>query len=81
MDEYKAQLVVKGFSQVLGVDYTETFAPIAKMKSIHLTLAIATAHGWVLHKMDVKISFLHGDLDEEIYMEKPQGFIQDTSLV
>lgn len=72
---------MKGFSQVPGVDYNETFVPIAKMNSIHLTLAIVATHGWVVHQMDVKSAFLHGDLDEEIYMEQPQGFIQDTSLV
>lgn len=81
VDKHKARLVVKGFSQVAGVDYTETFAPISKMNSIRLTLAIVAAHGWVVHQMDVKSAFLHGDLDEEIYMEQPQGFIQDTSLV
>lgn len=81
VDKYKARLVAKGFSQVAGVDYIETFASIAKMNSIRLTLAIAAAHGWDVHQMDVKSAFLHGDLDEEIYMEQPQGFIQDTSLV
>lgn len=81
VDKYKARLVAKGFSQVPGVDYTETFVLVAKMNSIHLTLAIATAHGWVVHRMDVKSAFLHGDLDEEIYMEQPQGFIQNPSLV
>lgn len=51
------------------------------MKSVCLTLAITAAHGWVVHQMDVKSAFLHGDLDEEIYMEQPQGFIQDSLLV
>lgn len=69
MDKYKARLVAKGFFQVAGVDYNETFAPIAKMNSIRLTLAIAVAHGWAIHQMDVKSAFLHGDLDEKIYME------------
>ena len=49
VDKNKARLVAKGFSQVLGIDYTNNFRPIAKMNSIHLTLAIAAAHGWVVH--------------------------------
>jgi hypothetical protein len=57
------------------------FPPFAKMNSIHLILAIVAAQGWVVHQMDVKSAFLHGDLHEEIYMEQPQGFVQDSSLV
>eukprot|EP01018_Ginkgo_biloba_P031340 Gb_07919 [translate_table: standard] len=81
IDKYKARLVAKGFSQVAGIDYSETFAPVAKMTSIRLTLAIAATHGWVMHQMDVKSAFLHGDLEEEIYMEQPSRFVQDSSLV
>jgi hypothetical protein len=78
---YKSRLVAKGFQQVHGIDYDETFAPIAKMDSIRLALSITTAKGWEVHQMDVKNAFLYGDLSEEIYMEKPQGFMQDSSLV
>ena len=78
---YKARLVAKGFQQVHGIDYDETFSPIEKMDSIRLALAIVVAKGWEVHQMDVKNAFLHGDLSEEIYMEQPQGFIQDSSLV
>ena len=81
VDKHKARLVAKGFSQVPGIDYTETFAPVTKMNSIRLTLAIATAHGCVVHQMDVKSAFLNGDLHEEIYMEQPQGFVQDSTMV
>eukprot|EP00253_Pinus_taeda_P028107 PITA_28107 len=77
----KARLVAKGFQQVHGIDCDETFAPVAKMDSIRLTLAIAAAEWWEVHQMDVKNAFLHGDLSEEIYMEQPHGFIQDSSLV
>eukprot|EP00253_Pinus_taeda_P004964 PITA_04964 len=77
----KARLVAKGFQQVHGLDYDETFAPVAKMDSIHLVLTIAAAQRWEVHQMDVKNAFLHGDLSEEIYMEQPHGFIQDSSLV
>ena len=82
VDKHKARLVAKGFSQVEGIDYTETFAPVAKMNSIHLVLSLATSYKWEVHQMDVKSAFLHGDLHEEIYMEQPPGFIHnDSSLV
>eukprot|EP00253_Pinus_taeda_P020502 PITA_20502 len=77
----KARLVAKGFQHVHGIDYDETFAPVAKMDSIRLTLAIVAAQGWEVHQMDVKNAFLHGDLSQEIYMEQPHGFIQDSSLI
>jgi hypothetical protein len=78
---YKEILVAKGFQQIHGIDYDETFAPVENMDSIHLVLAIATTKGWEVHQMDVKNDFLHGDISEEIYMEKPQGFIHNSSLV
>jgi hypothetical protein len=82
VERHKAQLVSKGFSQVEGIDYNETFSPVAKMNSIHLVLALATSHKWEVHQMDVKSTFLHGDLQEEIYMEQPLGYVQnDSSLV
>ena len=82
IDKHKARLVAKGFSQVEGIDYTETFSPVAKMNSIRLVLSLAASLKWEVHQMDVKSVFLHGDLHEEIYMEQPIGFIQtDSSLV
>ena len=66
---YKARLVSKGFSQVQGVDYTETCEPVAKMDSIKLVLAIVASKCWEVHHMDVKSDFIHGDLHEEIYMK------------
>jgi hypothetical protein len=81
ISRYKARIVAKGFQQVNGIDYDETFASVVKMDSIRLALAIATSKGWEVHQMDVKNAFLHGDLSEEIYMEQPQGFMQDSSLV
>ena len=59
-------MVAKGFSKVEGVEYHETFAPVAKMDSIRLVLAIAISNHWEVHHMDVKSVFLHGDLHEEI---------------
>jgi hypothetical protein len=82
VERHKARLVAKGFSQVEGIDYNETFSPVAKMNSICLVLSLATSHKWEVHQMDVKSSFLHGDLKEEIYMEQPPGYVQnDSSLV
>jgi hypothetical protein len=81
ISKYKSRLVAKGYSQVHGIDYTETFAPVAKMDSIRLVLAIATSRHWEVHQMDVKSAFLHEDLKEEIYMEHPQGYVHDSSLV
>ena len=78
MDRHKARLVAKGFSQVEGIDYTETFSPVAKMNSIHLVLSLATSFKWEVHQMDVKSAFLHGYLHEEIYMEKPLSLSKIT---
>ena len=71
INRYKARIVAKGFQQVHGIDYDETFAPVVKMDSIRLALAIAATKGWEVHQMDVKNAFLHGDLSKEIYMEQP----------
>ena len=79
--KYKARLVSKFFSQFQGVDYTKTFSLVAKMDSIRLVLAIAASKLWDVHRMDVKNDFLHGDINEEIYIQKPKGFIHDPSLV
>jgi hypothetical protein len=81
VSKYKSKLVEKGFQQIHGIDYDETFALVANMDSIHLALAIETSKGWEFHQMDVKNYFLHGDLLEEIYMEHPQGFIHKSFLV
>eukprot|EP00253_Pinus_taeda_P031806 PITA_31806 len=79
VDKHKARLVAKGFSQVEGIDYTETFSPAAKMNSIRLVLSLAASFKWEVHQMDVKSTFLHGDLHEEIYMEQPTAFIKTES--
>jgi Reverse transcriptase (RNA-dependent DNA polymerase) len=71
---YKAQLVAKDFSQKPHLDYTETFAPVAKFASFWTVLAIAAAEDMEIDDMDISTAFLNGDLDEEIYMAQPEGF-------
>ena len=73
---FKARLVAKGCSQVEGVDFSETFAPVAKFNTIRVILALAAAMGLEIHQMDVKTAFLNGELDVVIYMEQPEGFVQ-----
>lgn len=70
----KARLVAKGFSQRYGFDYSETYAPVAKMSTVRTMLALANQHSLVVHQMDVKAAFLNGELIEDIYMRQPRGF-------
>ncbi|KAK8943245.1 hypothetical protein KSP39_PZI009083 [Platanthera zijinensis] len=75
LDRLKARLVVKGYAQTYGVDYDETFALVAKMSSLRILLSLVVFHQWTLHQLDIKNVFLHGFLDEEVYMEQPPGFV------
>ena len=71
----KARLVAKGYVQTYRVDYFDIFSPVAKLTSIWLLISLAATHGWDLHQLDIKNTFLHGDLAEEVYMKQPQGFV------
>jgi len=70
----KARLVAQGYSQVEGIDYGETYAPVARLESIRILLAYATHHNFKLQQMDVKSAFLYGPLKEVVYVKKPPGF-------
>jgi hypothetical protein len=67
--------VARGFSQVEGIDYEETFAPVARYTSICTIIALAASMSWRLHQMDVKITFLNGEIEEKVYIEQPYGFV------
>src|SRR3954462_13318568 len=71
---FKGRLVAKGFKQIPGVDYDETFSPVAMLKSIQILLAIAAHFDYEIWQMDVKTAFLNGNIDEELYMVQPEGF-------
>jgi len=80
VEKYKARLVAKGYSQIPGIDYEETFAPVVKFDSIRTLLAISAAKNLKLYQFDVKTAFLHGNIEETIYMEQPYGFAKDNRV-
>ncbi|WVZ76853.1 hypothetical protein U9M48_024780, partial [Paspalum notatum var. saurae] len=73
--KHKAPLVAKGYVQQAGIDFDEVFAPVARLDSVRLLLALAAQEEWIVHHMDVKSAFLNGDLEEEVYVVQPPGFI------
>jgi hypothetical protein len=75
VEKYKSGLVAKGYSQVEGIDFGEIFSPVAKLTSIRFILSITATFDIEVEQMDVKTTFLHGDLEEEIYMKQPEGFV------
>nr|GEV31172.1 zinc finger, CCHC-type [Tanacetum cinerariifolium] len=79
INKFKARLVIQSFRQKEGIDYFDTYAPVARMTTIRLLLALAAIHNLLIHQMDVKIEFLNGGLDEEVYMKQPKGFVMPSN--
>jgi hypothetical protein len=74
--KHKARLVAKGYVQQVGIDFDEVLAPIARLDSVRLFLALVAQEGWKVHHMDVKSAFLNGDLKEVVYVVQPQAFVK-----
>ncbi|KAK1648280.1 hypothetical protein QYE76_066085 [Lolium multiflorum] len=77
IEKYKARLVAKGYTQKEGEDFFDTYSHVARLTTIRVLLSLAASHGLLVHQMDVKTAFLNGELEEEIYMEQPDGFVVD----
>jgi hypothetical protein len=75
IDKYKARLVAKGYTQKEGEDFFDTYSPVARLTIIRVLLSLAASHGLLVYQMDVKTTFLNGELKEEIYMTQPDGFV------
>jgi hypothetical protein len=78
LSRYKARLVAKGYAQTYGIDYEETYSPFAKITIVKAIIVMAATKGWSLYQMDVNNVFLHGDLQEEVYMEQPPSYVDQT---
>ena len=76
----KARFIAKGYAQIYGVDYSDTFSPVTKLTSIRLFISLATTYGWDLHQLDIKNVFLHEDLAKEVYMEQPPEFVAQGEI-
>jgi hypothetical protein len=78
---YKARYVARGYAQVEGVDFFETYAPVVRAETVRVMLSLAATQNWKMRQFDVKTAFLYGPLDEEVYLEQPEGFSDGTGKV
>jgi len=74
MEHHKAHLVAKGFSQIHGLDFEDTFSPVVRPATVWIIISIVVTSGWLLHQLNVKNVFLHGHIFEEVYMDQPPGY-------
>ncbi|RDX70843.1 hypothetical protein CR513_49870, partial [Mucuna pruriens] len=81
VERYRARLVLKGYAQKEGIDFNEIFSPVVRMTTIRIVLAMCAVFDLHLEQLDVKTAFLHGELEEEIYMLQPEGFKTQENLV
>lgn len=79
VDKFKSRLVTKGYAQQHGVDYTEVFAPVARMDTVRMIITLASQKSWIIYQLDVKSTFLHGELSEDVFVEQPRGYEQKES--
>ncbi|GAU49517.1 hypothetical protein TSUD_300440 [Trifolium subterraneum] len=81
VEKYKARLVAKGYSQQHGIDFNEVFAPVARWDTIRTILAVAASQGWFVYQFNVKSVFLHGELQENVYIDQPPGYCKENGMV
>ncbi|GKU99221.1 hypothetical protein SLEP1_g12096 [Rubroshorea leprosula] len=76
VDKFKARLVAKGYKQEFGIDYQEAFSPVARMDTIRLVITLAAQNSWPIYQLDVKSAFLHGNLQEQVFIDQPSGYVK-----
>ncbi|KAL0539376.1 hypothetical protein IC582_023587 [Cucumis melo] len=79
LEKHKARLVAKGYAQQHGIDFKEIFSPVARFETVKIVLALAAQQQWSIYQFDVKSAFLNGELQEEVYVERPEGFVKKDS--